>query len=63
MKKAQSNVIKPLAKVIPIPMGSTPRRCRLCPNQATHYQFSIDERGGVNDSSKKPVCTEHRKTA
>ena len=42
----------------------TPRRCSVCigeykKTQATHWKYKANKAGGINKSSRKPVCAQH----
>jgi hypothetical protein len=37
----------------------TPRRCSECPRPAVGWKFKGDQRGGIDKSSKLPICLAH----
>ena len=37
----------------------TPRRCGECGKPATHWSYKANQAGGINKSSRKPVCSAH----
>ncbi len=38
---------------------STPRKCYMCQGPAVEWKFKANKTGGIDKSSKKPVCADH----
>lgn len=70
--KAFSN-LKPLIFFKPFQDHTTPRKCVLCytgdhnnvqvgsGGRATHFGYSVSALGGIDKSSRRPVCRVHAK--
>jgi hypothetical protein len=60
MRKSKTLTMKKLVRFEPSHQG-TVRACSVddCKSLHAHYGYALDDRGGVDKSSKRPVCTEH----
>ena len=47
----------------PISEYSTPRKCSVCQQRATVWNFKNDKKGGIDSSSRSPRCEEHKEAA
>lgn len=45
--------------ILPISAQSTQRKCSVCQNPASVWNFKKNKFGGVDTSSKSPRCSEH----
>lgn len=52
-------VMKPMAGVVQIPDQATARMCYECKLPAMYFRFTKSKLGGLDKSSRQPVCSSH----
>jgi len=60
-KQAKKNPkeAKPVGQVTEIPVAATARQCYECRLPAMYFRFTRSKQGGIDKSSRQPVCSAH----